>query len=575
MKSLHLRIMLIFSFIIVAAGGLLSYQIYASSLSLITRSLGEQARSVAEHAVRQIDPVSYRKLAEELTENAYYKELRLKFNDMREANHLKYLYTMGARSKGESTEYFYVVDGMPLDTQSGDFSPLGKVETELHEPLKKAFRDREVQVGELTKDESYGALVTVYVPILTSTGEFIGVLGADMDATSVYELLAANQRKVLLMSAAILLASLAAIYAVSRMIVTPVLRLTREMEKVQDGDLTVTIQVKGRDEVSRLAGTFQQMVYVLKDMIYGVQESVHDMRQATALLSSSAEETSASSERIAGHLAETASDSRVQLQCTGETARAIGEVGEGVQRIADALAIVAEASQEATDAAKTGDELIQSAVSQMAVVQDSSRDTAEDVERLKQRTDEVSQIAEMMRAIASQTNLLALNAAIEAARAGEHGLGFHVVADQVRKLAVQSEESALRIGELIDAMVADTGKVVTGVHRQVREVDTGLGLIDSAGTAFGRILQETERVGSQVQELSAVSEEIATGSEQVTASADELERLSLQSSEHQQGIAAAADKQQEAMRRMADLSGTLEEMSVRMEQLIRQFTVEK
>ncbi|WP_159881964.1 methyl-accepting chemotaxis protein [Paenibacillus puerhi] len=573
MKSLHLRIMLIFSIIIVTAGSLLSYQIYTSSVDLITRSLGEQARSVADHAVKQIDRGLYRKLAEEQAENAYYKELRQTFNAMREANHLKYLYTMAERKNGTSSEYVYIVDGMPLDAQGEDVSPLGKVEPEVDEALRKAFGERQVQVGELTKDEAYGAVVTAYVPITTPEGELLGVLGADLDATSVYELLGANQRKVLLMAGGILLASLAAIYAVSRMIVAPVLRLTREMERVQAGDLTVTMQVRGRDEVSRLAETFQRLVHVLKDMIQGVQISVQDMRQATVLLAENADATSASSERIAGHLSDSAADSRIQAQYTGETARAINEVGEGVLRIADSLAVVAEASQQATGAAKIGEGYIHQAAEQIASVQSSARETSQDVERLRQRTEEVSQIADMMRGIASQTSLLALNAAIEAARAGEHGLGFNVVAGQVRKLAVQSEESALRIGELIDAMVEDTGKVVLGVHQQSREVDSGLSIIRSAGHAFGRILHEVERVASQVQGLSSTTGEIAAGAEQVTSSADEMERLSRQSAEHGQGIASAADKQLEAMRQLADLSGKLEEMSGRMERLIGRFTV--
>ncbi|MFD0676614.1 MULTISPECIES: methyl-accepting chemotaxis protein [unclassified Paenibacillus] len=571
MKSLHLRIMLVFSIIILLSGSLLSYVIYTSSVSLITRSLGEQARSIAQYASKQIDLEKYRDINPEKGENAYYKELRLKLNDIREANNLKYLYTMAERKKGDAAEYYYIVDGMPLDAKGEDFSPLGKVETSMGVVQKKAFTDREIQVGELTEIEPYGALVSAYVPIKSSTGELLGVLGADFDASTVYELLRENKRNTMIIAGTILLVSIIIIYIFSRMIVSPVLRLTREMQKVQSGDLTAKTEVKGKDEIGRLSDAFQKMIFVLRDMIQEIQNSVHNMKQSSQVLAESAGETSASSEQITGYLSDAVEVAKTQEQRSGETARAVDEVGAGVQRIADSLSVVAEASKEATDAARIGNDFVLQALKQMESIQASSHLMAKDIEQLAERSDHVGQIVDVIKDISAQTNLLALNAAIEAARAGEHGKGFAVVADQVRKLSVQSEESAARIGELIGYILEDTAKVVKGVNMDTNEVESGLVIVRNAGNAFGRIQSEVERVAKQVQEVSAVSEEIAAGAEQVTASADEMDKLSRDTSEHFQGIARAAEVQMEAMQQISVSSEKLEEMSERLELLIQRF----
>ncbi|MDF2958371.1 MAG: methyl-accepting chemotaxis protein [Paenibacillus sp.] len=571
MKSLHLRITLVFSILILLSGSLLSYQIYTSSVSLITHSLGEQARSIAEYASKQINLEKYRELTPEKGESAYYKELRLKLNEIREANHLKYLYTMAERKKGDSAEYVYIVDGMPLDAKGEDFSPLGKVETNLGEEQINAFKERKVQVGELTEAEPYGALVSAYVPIVAPSGEMLGVIGADFDATTVYDLLDANKRNTLITVGVIFLVSLIITYLFSRMIVSPVLRLTQDIQKVQGGDLKTSTEVKGKDEISRLSEAFQKMILVLRDMIQEIQRSVHDMRQSTRVHAETAEATNVTGERITNHLAEAAVAAEKQVQCSEETVRSMGEVGIGVQRIAASLSEAADASQEASAAARTGNGFIQQAVRQMESIQASARGMAKDVEHLADQSGHVGQIIHVIKDISTQTNLLALNAAIEAARAGEHGKGFAVVADQVRKLAVQSEESAVKISELIDVILASTDKVVSGFNKETQEIESGLVVVENAGAAFERIVNEVEKAAGQVQEVSAVSEQIAAGAEQVMASADEMDRLTRYTSEHFQGISKASEEQLAAMQQMTASTEKLKDMSERLELLIERF----
>jgi len=563
--------MLIFSILVVISGSLLGYSIYTSSKRLITQSIEQQARSIVEYAASQINIAKYMEITPETGETPYYTELRLKLNELREANNLRFLYTMASRGTGDQQQYYYVVDGQPLDDPEGAASHLGEVETTYNPYMIKAFSDRESKVGGLTRDKVYGALITAFIPIFAPEGGFVGVLGADFDASSVFEQLQISQRNMLIMAALILLGTIVVSYFLARMIVSPVLRLTRNMNAMEQGDLTAAIEVRGRDEISRLTLAFRSMVDVLQTMIKAMRGGSGKLRQSVLELAHSAETTNASSEQITLHLKEAAANAEAQATYSSETARAIGEVGNGIERIADTLVHIADASRETAETSRTGNSLIQEAVNKMEVIGQSAQVASSDMERLAARTHEVGEIVGVIREIAGQTSLLALNASIEAARAGEHGQGFTVVASEVRKLAVQAEGAAGRISELILAMTEDTARVVGVVREETVQIEDGLSAVKKAGGAFGHILEKVEQVAEEIQDLSAVSEEISAGTEQVVASAAEMENLSSGTSDYFNGIADAAVKQLAAVQQMKASTDKLEEMSAELEQLAKQF----
>lgn len=574
LKSLHLRIMIVFSLLILISSSVMAYIIYASSVKLITQSIGEQARSIAQYAADQIDLERYRDITPESGETPYYSELRQRFNELREANHLKYLYTMAAKDNNGQLQYYYVVDGMPIDATGEDVSELGKVETEAIPLLAEAIADQQSKVGELTRDDTYGAIVSAYVPIISPEGQLLGALGADFDATSVYTLLEKNRRTMLLVAGTILVVSLAIIYLLSRMIVSPILRLTRSMNTVEQGDLTPKIVVQGKDEISRLGAAFRSMIQVLRSMIQSIHSSSRQLQQSAVSLSSSAETTHTASEQITGLLQEAAVNAEAQAKYSSETARAISEVAGGVERVSDTLTFVAGVSQEAAEASHTGNRLVRQAINKMEEIGRFTQLTTSDMNQLTVRSEEVSEMVAVIRDISAQTNLLALNASIEAARAGEHGRGFTVVAEQVRKLAEQADKSAEQISGRLGAMVDDIQHAVSSVQAGSGQIGEGLSAVQSAGEAFARIRDAVERVAAEIQEVSAVSEEISASTEEVVASASEMEELSRHSSDHFGGIAEAAQRQLGAVEQMKEAAVKLEEMSGELERVAGRFRIE-
>ncbi|WP_037285411.1 methyl-accepting chemotaxis protein [Saccharibacillus sacchari] len=575
MKSLQLKIMLVFSVLIIASEVVLGYSMYRSSSRLLVESVGEQAESIAEYATREIDTDAYGKITPDSGATAYYFQLRKTLNELREANRLKYLYTMNMRDNDGNPQYFYAVDGAPADAAAEEMSALGAVEEEINPELEAAFATGEAQIGSLTTEDDYGTTLTSYVPIKDADGRILGVLGADFDATSIQAQMDHNRNQALLIGGIVLALSLLVLYLVSRMIVAPLRKLTGEMRGVEAGDLTLEITDARKDEIGRLSKAFRSMLDAMSGMILGVRSGTRDTRRSAEALSGSAEEWAAASEQMASHLGEAGERMREQARLSEENSRALGEVRGGIQHIADALNVVAGAAQEASETAKNGGEFVVGALGQMEAVQASSDETKSRVERLNEHSSRIGEIVGEIQSISSQTNLLALNASIEAARAGEHGRGFAVVADEVRKLAEQTAKSASDVAVIVTGIIGETHEAVEGVRVQAGKIDEAAGVVKRTGDSFSGILASVERIAEQLQEISAVSEQTAAGAQQATAAAELMEKASRITSEHFVGIEEAAGGQLTAIDRMKNSAAELESMSADLEHMISRFKVDE
>lgn len=571
MKSLRLRLMLFFSTLLLVTSALLSLVVLRSSENLVKQSLGLQAQRAAEQAVKQIDPAKYITITPETGEDDYYKELRVKLNAIREENGLKYLYTMAKRENGGKTEYIYIVDGMPLDTNKEDFSPLGEVDEEPQELMIRAIDEKEAQIGDLYQDEKYGALLSAYVPILGKSGDVVGVLGADFDSQHVYELMKQNRIKTMWITFLFILVTLALTYFFSRIIVRPLMQLTDAVQKVKAGDLTVTLDVKRKDEVGRLANAFQQMVGDLQGMIRTIRNSSDNILQTSKQIMTEMESAGQASERISDHIKETAVQAHMQRAGSMEMERAIKEVGIGIQKIAESSSVVAESSRISAQEAKNGEVSVRQIIGQMESVKAFSSQSAEEMKSLSASLGHVQQMVEAIRAIAAQTNLLALNAAIEAARAGEQGKGFAVVAEHIRKLAVQSQESVDRISEDAELIRGGAEGVIDAMDQERSVVEQGLASILETGESIYTILEEIEKVAEQAQEVSAVSQEVAAGAEQVEASVGQITHISNETTDRVEHISSASEEQAANMRGILSYTESLEKMSEQLNLMVERF----
>lgn len=352
----------------------------------------------------------------------------------------------------------------------------------------------------------------------------------------------------------------------------PLTQVTETANRIAGGDLSVEkLTVSSKDEVSMLSTSINQMVDSLRDLIQKINYTSEHVASSAQQLLASAESTSESTEQVASTIQELSSGSQTQVRGAEESLQSMEEMSHGIQRIAATSSIVSEASASSANEAQQGNESIQQAIRQMKAINETTQHTAEVIQALDERSKEIGDIVSVITGIAAQTNLLALNAAIEAARAGEHGRGFAVVADEVRKLAEQSEVSARQIADLIQEIQRDTTRAVDSMAVGSKEVTSGITVVNEASEAFQKIVIAAQQVSDQVQEISASTEQLSAGSEEVTASVDELTRIAKNSSAQSQQVAASSQEQLALIQDITSSVGNLSQIAQELQETVSRF----
>lgn len=476
----------------------------------------------------------------------------------------------------ESNELLVTIEKANLDAE--ELSILERLKAELEE-----YQNDRTQVLKLIEEQNADEAFSYFL----ATEKTLSTINLDLKALVEYNSqVAENSNKqnmadgvvskiVLLVTVAtaVVLAVVIGLL-ISRMISIPLNQMVISMQELAAGNLGIQpSRYKGKDEVGKLTQAFNKLIANLQGLVEHVKQAGEQVAASSEQLSASAEQTKHASEQITDTIQQVASASDFQVRRTEESVRVIEEMAIGIQRIAETSGVVTEASVTAAQEAEQGNESIQRAIRQMGAINEVVNHSSDVVKQLGERSLQIGQIVEVITGIASQTNLLALNAAIEAARAGEQGRGFAVVADEVRKLAEQSEDSARQISHLIREIQLDTNRAVEAMEQGTNEAETGANVVKEAGDAFQRIVLAAQSVADQIQEVSAATEQMSASIQEVSSSMDEMKSLAQDSSGNTQGIAAASEEQLASMQEMAASSENLSRMAHELQQAISKFTL--
>ncbi|RXI97855.1 methyl-accepting chemotaxis protein [Anaerobacillus alkaliphilus] len=360
----------------------------------------------------------------------------------------------------------------------------------------------------------------------------------------------------------------------ARQIVSPITSVVRIVEQVAKGDLTgKSIEVKTNDELGKLTASTNEMANNLRSLVSRTTETANQVAAASEELTASSQQTTVATNQIASTISDVAKGAEVTVTGAQESARAMEEMTIGIQRIAESSSVVAESSLDATQEAQEGNKSLERVIEQMNSISNAVKDATVIIGRLGERSNEIGSILGVITTIADQTNLLALNAAIEAARAGEHGKGFAVVADEVRKLAEESRQSAAKISSVIHEIQADTSVAVKTMDNGTKEVEAGIVVVGETGYAFERILAAIQNVSSQIQEVSATAEQISASSQQVSASVDEMANVAGETAEHFRSVAAGSEQQLSSMEEIQSSATNLSKLAQELQDEINKFKI--
>ncbi|MFS0825636.1 methyl-accepting chemotaxis protein [Pseudomonas phoenicis] len=312
-----------------------------------------------------------------------------------------------------------------------------------------------------------------------------------------------------------------AAWIITRQITVPLRETLSAAERVANGDLSQQLQVDRRDELGQLQASMQHMTQGLRQLIGGIGDGVTQIASAAEQLSAVTGQTSAG-----------VNSQKVE---TDQVATAMNEMAATVQEVARNAEQASEAALMADQQAREGDRVVGEAVAQIERLAHEVNNSSEAMGELKQESDKIGSMLDVIKSVAQQTNLLALNAAIEAARAGEAGRGFAVVADEVRSLAQRTQQSTEEIEELIANLQQGTQRVADVMDASRGLTDSSVELTRRAGGALGTITRT-------VSSIQAMNQQIATAAEEQSAVAEEINRSVMNVRDISDQTAAASEQ---------------------------------
>lgn len=360
----------------------------------------------------------------------------------------------------------------------------------------------------------------------------------------------------------------------SRMISRPLKYVTDNVKEVANGNLTIDpISVKNKDEIGELADAFNVMGTNLANLIRKVTVTSETVAASSEQLLAGSEQTTKATEQITIAIQEIASGSELQVTGAKDGNLAMQEISKGMEQVASSIEIVSDLSTTTNEKAEFGNIVVSETVAQMGIVQDQVTKIASIIEILGTRSSEIGKIVNLISQVSEQTNLLALNAAIEAARAGEHGKGFAVVADEVRKLAVESNNATDHIRILIQQIQKEINEVTISMEEGKNSVNAGIEKVNETGKSFKEITDMISNITTQAQEVSAIVEEVNASTEEMVQKMAEIENISQASAGNSQQVAASAEEQNASMEEITASANALTAMSQELQENISKFKV--
>jgi len=353
----------------------------------------------------------------------------------------------------------------------------------------------------------------------------------------------------------------------------PIKIISAAAERVAHGDLRETVNMTRSDEIGTLSDSFNVMIGELQMLVRKVINESDQVASAGEELTAGAEQSAQAAGAVAESVGEMAHSAQMQTEATISASAIIQELSGTAEEVAANTQQVAQQAHEAAIQANEGIQMIDSAVHQIEQVRNTVSNSADIVERLGEKSKEVDSIVVTISGIADQTNLLALNAAIEAARAGEQGRGFSVVAEEVRKLAEQSQDATKKIAAIIAEIQRETTRAVQSMKIGTEEVQQGASVVHNAGTAFHTIANLVNKVSDQIADISSAVEQMANGNQEVVGSINRIDTLSRSVSDEAQSISAATEEQLATMEEIASSSHTLAHLAEELTASVSQFKV--
>ncbi len=330
------------------------------------------------------------------------------------------------------------------------------------------------------------------------------------------------------------------------------------------GDLTRRVKIRSKDEFAEIATNTNILIESIANLVRRVSLLSENVSASGQQLMASSDDTAVTIQSIADSTGEIAAGSEQTMESMAVAINKMNSLEEATRYLNEDAQTVKKATDQMAEAAKKGADSVQHSSNVMLTIEETMATTSQTVETLGMRSYEITSIIKTITTIAEQTNLLALNAAIEAARAGEHGKGFAVVADEVRKLAEQSQNAAKEVTNIVTSIQQEVVSIVKQNHEGVESVIKGVEVANETNNSLEQIMRQTEETITVIDKMVRQIEQTLIFSQEVAASFVEVTQIAENTAANTETSAAAA---QEGSAAMEEINASAVELSNQADEL--------
>ncbi|MFI8745912.1 methyl-accepting chemotaxis protein [Pseudomonas sp. NPDC077186] len=312
-------------------------------------------------------------------------------------------------------------------------------------------------------------------------------------------------------------------------------------ESLRDGDLRVRMQVHGADDLAAIAEALNSAVAQLRDSLQGVGRESRQLDGTVQLLGGQARDA-----------LEAVEQQQAQMSQIATAATQMAATAQSVAQSCEQAAVEAQQTREVALGSNQRSERTSASMRQLS---NRLGDSAAALQQLREQTQQINRVVEVIKGIAEQTNLLALNAAIEAARAGEQGRGFAVVADEVRSLSKRTQDSTQEIAQTVDNLQRVVGQSVSLMEEACSQADGDIGSVLAMGDDLQAIVESVQRVSDRLAQIATAAEQQAATADEVSGNIQQVDQAAGQLLDGAQAVSSAAEQLRRGSEGLAQNTG--------------------